>query len=84
MGGGRSTSSLSIVLVSSIVNTVNLFTSDWGTLIASCTTQNSPPSLEDKTPLVELHLSMPTNLQSAPPTVPSELTDVYAVRTVSD
>jgi len=32
--GGVSTSSLSIVLGSSIVNTVNLFTGDWGTHIA--------------------------------------------------
>ena len=32
--GGASTSSLSIVLESSIVNTVNLFTGDWGALIA--------------------------------------------------
>ena len=32
--GGVSTSSLSIVLGSSIVNTVNLFTGDWGALIA--------------------------------------------------
>ena len=60
---GASTSSLSIVLVSSIVNTVNLFTGDWGTLIASHVMQN-PPLLGDKTPLIELHLSMPTNLQS--------------------
>ena len=34
IGDGVSTSSLSIVLGSSIVNTVSLFTSDWGTLIA--------------------------------------------------
>jgi len=34
IGGGMSTSSLSIVLGSSIVNTVNLFTSDQGALIA--------------------------------------------------
>ena len=32
--GGASTSSLSIVLGSSIVNTVNLFTGDWGAYIA--------------------------------------------------
>ena len=38
--GGASISSLSIVLGSSIVNTVNLFTGDWGTLIASRPTQN--------------------------------------------
>ena len=37
IGGGASTSSLSIVLGSSIVNTVNLFTSDQGTLIAGHT-----------------------------------------------
>jgi len=35
LGGSASTSSLSIVLVSSIVNTVNFFTSDWDALIAS-------------------------------------------------
>ena len=69
VGGGAFTSSLSIVLGFSIVNTVNLFTGDQGTLIAGCTTQNSPPS-ENKTPQVELHLSIPTNLQSAPPVVP--------------
>ena len=34
IGGGASTSSLSIVLGFSIVNTVNLFTGDWGALIA--------------------------------------------------
>ena len=34
--GGASTGSLSIVLESSIVNTVNLFTSDWGALITGC------------------------------------------------
>jgi len=47
--GGASASSLSIVLESSIVNTVNLFTGDQGTLIASHTMQNplSPPG--DKT-----------------------------------
>ena len=69
MRGGASTSSLSIVLESSIVNTVNLFTGDWGTLIASCAMQNSLPPPEDKTLQLELHLSMPTNLQSAPPIV---------------
>jgi len=69
MRSGASTSSLSIVLVSSIVNIVNLFTGNWGALIASCAMQN-PLSLGNKTLLVELHLSMPTDLQSAPPTVP--------------
>ena len=45
--GGASTSSLSIVLGSSIVNTVNLFTSDRGTLITSrCYTANEF-SMED-------------------------------------
>ena len=43
--GGVSTGSLSIVLESSIVNTVNLFTGDWGALIASCATQNPLPPL---------------------------------------
>ena len=68
--GGTSTSSLSIVLESSIVNIVNLFTGDWGTLIASHAMQNPLPLLGDKTLQLELHLSMPTNLQSAPPVVP--------------
>ena len=63
------TSSLSIVLGSSIVNTVNLFTGDQGTLIAGRVTQN-PPLLGDQTPLTELHLSMPTNLQSTPSVAP--------------
>ena len=67
--GGASTSSLSIVLESSIVNTVNLFTGDRGALIAGCATQNPLPPLRDKTLQSELHLSMPTNLQSAPPVV---------------
>ena len=68
--GGASTSSLSIVLGFSIVNTVNLFTGDQGTHIASRTTQNPLPLLENKTLQSELHLSTPTNLQSAPSTVP--------------
>ena len=46
---GASTSSLLIVLESSIVNTVNLFTSDRGLLIAGCVTQNPFPPLGDKT-----------------------------------
>ena len=61
LGGSAFTSSLSIVLGSSIVNTVNLFTSDQGTLITSRIMQN-PPLPGDKTSLMELHLSMPTNL----------------------
>jgi len=64
--GGASTSSLSIVLGSSIVNTVNLFTGDRGALITSRATQNSLP-LGDKTLLSELHLSTPIDLQSTPP-----------------
>ena len=40
--GGASTSSLSIVLGSSIVNTVNLFTGNQGALIADCVMQNPP------------------------------------------
>ena len=40
LGGGAFVSSLSIVLGSSIVNTVNLFTSDRGALIAGCAMQN--------------------------------------------
>ena len=65
--GGVSTSSLSIVLGSSIVNTVNLFTGDWGALIAGRATQNPLPP-EDKTLLSELHFSTPIDLQSTPPT----------------
>jgi len=65
--GSVSTSSLSIVLGSSIVNTVNLFTGNQGAFIASRTMQNPLP-LGDKTLLSELHLSMPTDLQSTPPT----------------
>ena len=68
--GGASTSSLSIVLESSIVNTVNLFTGNRGALITGCATQNPLPPLGDKTLQLELYLSMPTNLQSAPPVVP--------------
>ena len=66
LGGGASVSSLSIVLGSSIVNTVNLFTGDRGALITGRIMQN-PPLLEDQTSLMELHLSMLTNLQSTPP-----------------
>ena len=64
--GCASTSSLSIVLGSSIVNTVNLFTGNRGTLITSCVMQN-PSFPEDQTPLTELCLSMPINLQSTSP-----------------
>ena len=64
--GCASTSSLSIVLGSSIVNTVNLFTGDRGALITGRIMQN-PPLLEDQTSLMELYLSMLTNLQSTPP-----------------
>ena len=66
---GVSTSSLSIVLGSSIVNTVNLFTGDRSALITSRATQNPLP-LGDKTFLPELYLSTPTDLQSTPPTAP--------------
>ena len=64
--GSVFTSSLLIVLGSSIVNTVNLFTGDQGTLIAGRAMQNPLPPLGDKTFQLKLHLSMPTNLQSAP------------------
>jgi len=64
--GGVSTSSLSIVLGSSIVN---LFTGDRGTLITGCFMQNPlPPG--NKTLQLELYPSMLTNLQSAPSTIP--------------
>ena len=66
--GGASTSSLSIVLVSFIVNTVNLFTGNWGAFIAGHTTQN-PSLLGDKTSLTELHLLVLTDLQLTPPAV---------------
>ena len=59
--GSTSISSLSIVLEFSIVNTVNLFTGDQGTLITGCTMQNFLLP-EDKFFLPELHLSMPTDL----------------------
>ena len=69
-GDGVSISSLSIVLGSSIVNTVNLFTSDRGTLIAGRATQNPLLPLGDKTLQSEPRLSMPANLQTAPPAAP--------------
>ena len=47
--GGASTSSLSIVLGFSIVNTVNLFTGNWGAHIASCAMQNPLSPLGNKT-----------------------------------
>ena len=47
--GGASTSSLSIVLEFSIVNTVNLFTGDWDALIAGRAMQNPLPPPGDKT-----------------------------------
>ena len=61
LGGGASVSSLSIVLGSSIVNTVNLFTSDWGALIAGRATQNPLLPLGGKTLQSEPRLSMPAN-----------------------
>ena len=66
---GASTSSLSIVLGSSIINTVNLFTGDQGTLIAGCAMQNPSPPSRNKILQSELYPSMPTNLQTAPPTI---------------
>ena len=68
--GGAFTSSLSIVLGSFIVNTVNLFTSGRDALIAGRTMQNPLSLPGDKTLQLELHLLTPTNLQSAPPAVP--------------
>ena len=67
---GASTSLLSIVLESSIVNIVNLFTGDQGILITGHVTQNPLSLPGDKTLQLELHLSIPKNLQSAPPVVP--------------
>ena len=69
IGGSVSTSLLSIVLGSSIVNTVNLFTSDQGALITSHAMQNPLPS-ENKTLSSELHPSTPTDLQLTPPAAP--------------
>ena len=70
MRSGVFTSSLSIVLGSSIVNIVNLFTGDQGALTAGRATQNSPPPPGNKTLQSELHPSMPTSLQLAPSAVP--------------
>ena len=67
--GGASTSSLSIVLGFSIVNTVNLFTGDWGAHITGRATQNPLSPLGDKTLQSELYPSMLINLQSAPSAV---------------
>ena len=67
--GSASTSSLLIVLGSSIVNIVNLFTGDQGALIAGHATQN-PFSLGCQTLLLELHPLKPTGLQSTPPVAP--------------
>ena len=67
--GSASISLLSIVLESSIVNTVNLFTGDWGALIAGHPMQN-PLLPESKFLLPGLHLSMPTDPPSAPPIAP--------------
>ena len=64
--GGASISSLSIVLGSSIVNTVNLFTGNWGALIAGHSMQN-PLLLEGRFLLLGLHLSMLTDPPPAPP-----------------
>ena len=69
IGGSASTSSLSIVLGSSIVNTVNLFTGDRGALIASRAMQNPPPP-GGQTLLLELYPSEPTGLQSTPSVAP--------------
>jgi len=66
-GDGASISSLLIVLGSSIVNTVNLFTGNWGALIASRTMQNPLLLLGDKTVQPEPCLSMPAILQTALP-----------------
>ena len=61
LGGGASISSLSIVLGSSIVNTVNLFTGDWGALVTSRAMQNPLLLPGDKTLQSEPRLSMPAN-----------------------
>ena len=67
--GGVSTSSLSIVLGFSIVNTVNLFTGDRGAHITGRAMQNPLSPLGDKTLQLELYPSMLINLQSAPSAV---------------
>ena len=70
LGDGASISSLSIVLGSSIFNTVNLFTGDQGALISGRATQNPLLPLGDKTLQLEPRLSMPANLRTAPPAAP--------------
>ena len=66
---GASIGSLVSVLVSSMFNTVNLFTdSDWGALFAGCAKQN--PLLEwGKLPPPPLHSSGSLSLQLIPPSV---------------
>ena len=65
-GGGASIGSQVSVLTSSTSNTVNLLTSDWGALFAGRAKQN--PSLgRSQLPLLLLHLSRPSNLQSILP-----------------
>ena len=68
LGGSASISSLSIVLGSSIVNTVNLFTGDRGALVVSHATQNPPLPPGGKTLQSEPCLLMPANPRTAPPT----------------
>ena len=70
LGGGVSISSLSIVLGSSIVNTVNLFIGDQGALIASHAMQNPLLPSGGKTLQLEPCLSMLANPQTAPPAAP--------------
>jgi len=67
--GSASTSSLLIILGFFIVNIVNLFTGNQGILITSHAMQNLPPPSGNKTLQSELHSSMLTSLQSAPPAV---------------
>ena len=67
---GASIGSQISVLTSSTFNTANLFTnSDWGALFAGHTKQNSPPE-RGQLPLLLLHLSRPSNLQSILPVAP--------------
>ena len=69
-GGGMSIGSQISVLTSSTFNIANLFTnSDWGALFASRTKQN-PPLGRGQLPLLLLHLSRLSNLQSILPIAP--------------
>ena len=91
---GASIGSQISVLTSSTFNTANLFTnSDWSALFTGHTKQNPPPG-RGQLPLLLLHLSRPSNLQSNLPVAPrltfrrlssgsSPLQDSWSLRTDS-